>query len=235
MSSITPKFKDCLYESDKHPANLRSWITLIGNLVRNLPNGDPIEKFLDNFLERQPSSNATKPAFLSEPRLQIHRPEDTDEASTANATETGEDGEPEGDPGTAPTQAADLGTADNPTEYYQLSEQSKHLDQVLYNTLSTIVTGTMLRTIQGLRGENARYSFAIIAMWQYADLSASNRRLIAVNSMNELQFNGDPGKWTSNSPITGEAHELELEIRPGTRRVIRILTRWRKSHTGEQR
>ena len=36
MQSVQPKFKDCAYDHDKHPGDLRAWIILIGNLVRSI-------------------------------------------------------------------------------------------------------------------------------------------------------------------------------------------------------
>ena len=49
---LQPKFKDCTFDSDKKPEYLRTWLRLLAGIVRNIPNGKPIENFLD-------------PAFLS--------------------------------------------------------------------------------------------------------------------------------------------------------------------------
>ena len=71
MSSVQPKFKDCFYDYDKHPENLRAWFTLIGNLVRSIEHGIELELFLDKYLKRQSPTNFTKPAFLDGPVLSL--------------------------------------------------------------------------------------------------------------------------------------------------------------------
>ena len=51
INQIQPKFKDCLLTS-KTKAHLRTWIELIGGIVRNIENGHALEDFLDFYLER---------------------------------------------------------------------------------------------------------------------------------------------------------------------------------------
>ena len=43
---LQPKFKDCTFDSDKKPEYLRTWLRLLAGIVRNIPNGKPIENFL---------------------------------------------------------------------------------------------------------------------------------------------------------------------------------------------
>ena len=69
------------------------------------------------------------------------------------------------------------------------------LDKALFNIITTIVKGSYLSLCIDLTGENARYTFAIIAMYKHAALTASNRRMVAMTQMADLKYHGDPGKW----------------------------------------
>ncbi len=71
LAYIQPKFKDCQYDSDKSPGTLRQWIGLIGNLVRNIKHGTPIENFLDNYLGRDPLAPAVQPGFLEDSAISL--------------------------------------------------------------------------------------------------------------------------------------------------------------------
>ena len=108
-----------------------------------------------------------------------------------------------------------------PKVYAELSQQSRDLDMLLYNTISTIVTGNMLKVISDLRGDNARYTFAIIAMWKHANLAAANRRLLAMNTMSSLQFHGDAGKWKIE--FNDRVREVLRASTPSTLATGRIL------------
>ena len=71
---LQPKFKDCTFDSDKKPEYLRTWLRLLAGIVRNIPNGKPIENFLDHYLQRHTNETATRPAFLNEIGLQLTPP-----------------------------------------------------------------------------------------------------------------------------------------------------------------
>ena len=226
LAYIQPKFKDCQYDSDKSPGTLRQWIGLIGNLVRNIKNGTPIENFLDHYLGRDPCAPAVQPGFLEDSALSLAIMGEPEPSTIGTAPKIVpgipvDDGLPEDEakspesfgnkttvppPGKGQEQPfQDIGEGDEgvtkfekqmyPKVYAELSQQSRDLDMLLYNTISTIVTGNMLKVISDLRGDNARYTFAIIAMWKHANLAAANRRLMAMNTMSSLQFHGDAGKW----------------------------------------
>ena len=79
--------------------------------------------------------------------------------------------------------------------YGDLPQESQDLDLLLFQSLYTIVTGAYLSIIADLQGDDARYTYAIIAMWQHHAMGASSRRLNALNDMMDLQFTGDAGKW----------------------------------------
>jgi len=66
-----------------------------------------------------------------------------------------------------------------PKRYADLSEASQALDRTLFFTISTMVKGSFLSLIQDLKGKNARYTFAIIALWKHAELGSSSRRLMS--------------------------------------------------------
>ena len=125
---LQPKFKDCTFDSDKKPEYLRTWLRLLAGIVRNIPNGKPIENFLDRYLRRHTNETATRPAFLSEVGLQLTSPEFSireEEAAEASSD----------DP------------ADHPKFYYDLSPEAQALDKALFHTLFTIVQGTYLDLI----------------------------------------------------------------------------------------
>ncbi len=151
---LQPKFKDCTFDSDKKPEYLRTWLRLLSGIVRNIPHGKQIENFLDFYLQRQLNEAATRPAFLSEVGLQL----------TA----------PSGSPIAYPVETEEAATDDpsmHPKAYYELTTESQALDKALFQTLFTIVQGSYLDLITDLTGENARYTFAIIAMWRHGEPS----------------------------------------------------------------
>ena len=224
-SKIQPKFKDCHYDSAKNSGGLLTWMMLISNIVRNMSGGMGIEHFLDWYLKRNMKSSAVKPAFLDNEALQLPEDENffnvfatdpeygeliagDDAVSGSNVTAvSGID-----DTGSQDTVSASQGLSASrgrpgevqgprvskdlfPRKYSDLSAESRDLDIMLYTALVTVVTGPMLEVIQGLQGVNARYTFAIIAMWEHAQLGASTRRLKAMEAMNNLMFNGDAAKW----------------------------------------
>ena len=174
--SLQPKFKDCVFDS-KNADGLLQWIRLINGIVQNLPGGHPLECFLDNFLNRHSTQKQTRPSFLDEADLLITAPQECADRSENEGLEH------------------PLGSAENLEKYYQLSESSQKLDKMLFQTLFTIVKGPMLDLITDLTGENARYTFAIIAMWRHGELGSSTRRIKATTAMAELTYNGDPAKW----------------------------------------
>ena len=183
---LQPKFKDCTFDSDKKPEYLRTWLRLLAGIVRNIPHGKQIENFLDYYLQRQLHEAATRPAFLSEVGLQLTAPTDS-----SNGVDPGEESE-------------EVSTDDPslyPKAYYDLSPEAQALDKALFQTLFTIVQGSYLDLITDLNGENARYTFAIIAMWRHGELGSSTRRIVAMNKMQELQYHGDAA--TDPSQLTG--------------------------------
>ena len=58
---------------DKQPQNLGMWISLIGNLVRSLEHGRPLELFLDHYLKRETDEASMKPAFLDGPAAAVQQ------------------------------------------------------------------------------------------------------------------------------------------------------------------
>ena len=99
--------------------------SVLPGIVRNIPNGKPIENFLDHYLQRHTNETATRPVFLSEMRLQPTSPEFSipeEEAAEASSD----------DP------------SDHPTNYYDLSPDAQALDKALFHTPFTIVQGTCL-------------------------------------------------------------------------------------------
>ena len=145
MSSVQPKFKDCFYDYDKHPENLRAWIALIGNLVRSIEHGIALELFLDKYLKRQSPTNFTKPAFLDDPVLSLPH--------VTNATS---DEEPEAQSDAISQVLHGLQQEVAPQRYELLHPEAQQLDIILYTTLCTILQGTMLKIAGELRGPYAR-------------------------------------------------------------------------------
>ena len=223
-SKIQPKFKDCQFDSAKNPAGLLTWMMLISNLVRNISGGMGIEHFLDWYLKRNVKSQAIKPAFLDNEALRLPEDESffnvfatdpnygqlssppsaavsgngtaADSEATLSEAVSDDAATKEGTPKQpAPVQGPKVSAELFPRKYTDLSSESRDLDIMLYTVLVTVITGPMLDIIQGLQGVNARYTFAIIAMWEHAQLGASTRRLKAMETMNNLSFNGDAAKW----------------------------------------
>ena len=79
--------------------------------------------------------------------------------------------------------------------YRDLPEGAMALDKALFNIITTIAKGSYLALCIDLTGENARYTFAIIAPYKHAALTTSNRRMVAMTQMADLKYHGDPHKW----------------------------------------
>jgi hypothetical protein len=193
-----------VFESDKRAEYFLQWTQLIGGIVNNLPHGIPLEIFLDNYLARDRKMAATRPDFLNDEKLdleeaaydqgeapahlgasQVSTEEQSAETAAAHVREIDE-------------QEQELEVQDpelNPNKYQDLSKESQELDKALFQSLLTIVQGSYADLLSDLRGDYGRYTFAMIAMWQHAQLGSSNRRLTAMTKMQDLQFHGDAGKW----------------------------------------
>ena len=56
-----PKFKDCVWESAKHPSmTFCTWLCIFGRIVANYNVGPQLERFLDLFLVRDPQAATTQ-------------------------------------------------------------------------------------------------------------------------------------------------------------------------------
>ena len=82
----------------------------------------------------------------------------------------------------------------HPKKYSDLSLASQQLDKTLFLNISSMLKGHMLSLLQELTGKNARYTFAIIALWRHAELGPSSRRLNAMTDMQSLAYSGEAGK-----------------------------------------
>ena len=68
-ASMQPKFKCCVFESDKDSKSFLTWLRLISGIIRNMLGGSDLEEFLDSYLNRGLHTSSTRPAFLGDPRL----------------------------------------------------------------------------------------------------------------------------------------------------------------------
>ena len=186
-SNMQPKFKDCLFECDKTPEYFLTWIRLISGIIRNIQGGEPLENFLDNYLQREKNTASTRPEFLNDPLLGFEENPFEDPGSSAP-----EQGDQES---SSITVGQSTSSASNPFRYSDLSPTSVALDKHLFHVLFTIVKGSYLNLITDLTGTYTRYTFAIIAMWKHANLGNCNRRITAMSAMQELIYHGDAGIW----------------------------------------
>lgn len=187
-ASMQPKFKCCVFESDKDSKSFLTWLRLISGIIRNMLGGNDLEEFLDSYLNRGLHTSSTRPAFLGDPRLNF-----TPSASASSRPQQPrEEGEDDSGGGGGAHEEAHTARV---FSYSDLSDDAVRLDKALYNTLYTIVKGSFLSLLTDLTGDYARYSFAIIAMWQHANLSSTSRRITAMSDMTSLIYNGDGSKW----------------------------------------
>ena len=183
---MQPQFKECRADFDKNPKYFRTWVRLLSGIIRNIPGGEPLENFLDNFLHCDRNISSTRPAFLEHPDLDLGLPS----LGSSTMENQGSNGEEE-----VSILDLELPPSINPKKYTDLDEDSIRLDKGLFNTLFTIIEGTYLHLIEDLTSEYARYTFAIIALWKHASLGSQGRRLQAMNDMEELQYHGNASKW----------------------------------------
>ena len=190
--SMQPKFKECTFDGDKDPKYFLVWVRLMSGIVKNIPFGAALENFLDMFLGREKFVHTTRPSFLEHELIDLPQP-----STTAAPTQEGGKSKKKGGGLDAPQDVAvvPVDPQEFPSKYSDLSQESQELDKQLFHTLLTIVKGTFLMLITDLTGDYARYTFAIIALWQHANMSASNRRLQAMTSMRDLSFHGEAGRW----------------------------------------
>ena len=191
---------------------MRSWIGQIDAITKNFGGakreGRELIALCDVVLNRT-RTNATKPSFLSDPRLSLTsmsfnasggetlRSEDRSRTETANSTGGGEEDELLPDPmvpggplsGAAPSVTTEAeGDMSHIRTYADLSPEAQHLDLMLFNSLYNICQGSIQKLLQDLTGEYARYTFGIISLWMHSDLSASSRRLEALSEMQGLKY-----------------------------------------------
>lgn len=195
-SKLQPKFKECAFDSDKNPKAFLSWTQLLAGLVRNIPGGEALEDFLDEYLDRK-KIKATMPAFLQDDRLSLHglglggsSPRPRGEALGSRDTISPRINpirrrggalrtilEEDDDDSSERTASVDRGGASGTTSsarsepddeleyeedhlpepgrlscYADLPQESQKLDQILFHTLYTIVSGSFLSIITDLQG-----------------------------------------------------------------------------------
>ena len=70
--SFQPKFKECVFDSDKEAATyFLVWVRLLSGIIRNIPGGAALENFLDHYLKRDRLTSSTRPAFLDDDDLDL--------------------------------------------------------------------------------------------------------------------------------------------------------------------
>ena len=218
---LQPKFKDIVCDAEPTIVQFLRWLSTFGGIVSNIEDGDFLERFLDLFLGREAHRNATRPDFLDDEELAI--PDDEEDSKlprsetlrseprSTNSTATQQ--EPQGD-GHDPGEEEEDGQLPPPNSlsehsglsrneslalvsnrYSSLPISARQLDKALYHTLLTSVRGAMRDVLAPLRGNDARYTFGVIAMWKHMGFAASSRRLDAMNMMTNLEYHGNPGQW----------------------------------------
>ena len=159
------------------------WLRLISGLVMSIANGVWLETFLDIFLGRHPFQSSTRPAFLNDPALALADSPQGNATFPSPMPRTSESGWnsplPFGDRATTQNRDGQTKTI-NPMQYRDLPEEAMALDEALFNTITTIAKGSYLSLCIDLTGGNARYTFASIAMYKHAALTASNRRMVVM-------------------------------------------------------
>ena len=177
---MQPKFKYCVFESDKDSKSFLTWLRLISGIIRNMLGGNDLEDFLDSYLNRGIHTSSTRPAFLDNPRLHF--------APSVSSSSRPQQQHVEGEEASNVEIEEEEDATPRVLNYSDLSAEAVRLDMALYNTLYTIVKGSFLSLLTDLTGDYARYSFAIIAMWNHANLSSTNRRIVATPE-DHLWFN----------------------------------------------
>jgi len=203
LHALLPKLKDLLLKATGE-SDIREWLNQMGSIVATLDYGRELEIFLDSFMDRQ-DVQTVRPAFLKHKKLQLHDPD-----------------EPSADPSTSPFQAVHPEDDDYPhgqelddsvtlrhersvlTEasssadldcYWKISPQAQKLDRELFQAVYATLSGSYRSAIKGLRGEDRRYTFAVIALYRQVNLNSTHRIMEAIYNMTHLTYTGDPTKW----------------------------------------
>ena len=182
------------YES----STMISFLLLVGGTVRMIAGaGDAIEDFLDAWLERDTSTNHTRPEFLNNPALHDYDEEDYPESQDAAATADGTDDSDAEDREvvTRPRGRTTFKTRPKPN-YRDLPQEAKLLDAKLFIILRSIITEPEIRSLlENFKGRDARYTYAVMGIYEHVGYSAATRRLNAMTAMQSLKYNGDPSQW----------------------------------------
>ena len=89
MTSLQPKFKECQLDSTQGEAALRTWVGLISGITRNIPDGAPLENFLDHYLKREKVSKKTRSKFLDDAELCLDDIDDPEESLASHRKKRG--------------------------------------------------------------------------------------------------------------------------------------------------
>ena len=183
------------WDSEKHPNGFWEFMYLMSATVRAISYGAILEDYLDIKLGRSSQHSVMTPSFITDdpdfgPMPQAFSGtggEADDEESSAASTTTGVTG-------SASSNATTGSQMLNPAgSYWDLSEDARKLDGVLYSVLKVCVLGPKRILLQSVSIPSYIMGMCILA--RHADISKTDRITRAFDAMDHFQFNGNIANW----------------------------------------
>ena len=165
------------WDSDSNPYGFNDWIKEMSSLVRTLRKGDILENFLDEKLKRV----AKHSSLMSKVLL--------DDEDFHNDAITAIIGEAERSSTSILVTTQTLGAARAEHKYKDFDPETIELDQRLYSVLHQCIKGSRAAILEQVICPS--YVQAVIVFHQHLNLSASDRKVRALDSISTLRFSGD--------------------------------------------
>ena len=169
------KVQHILWDSDKDPFGFNQWLSEFSDMVRALKGGEVLELFLDEKLKRlmRHASMVSKILlddgdFLNEEVTKALAEAKSSSASIVTTTKT-------------------LGEAT--VKYSDFSAEVVTLDKQLYSVMRQCIKGSRKAIIENVVVHS--YVQAVCVFHQHINLSASDRKIRALESLSTLKYTGD--------------------------------------------
>jgi hypothetical protein len=193
MAEMTKfKLSAVQWDSDRDPEKFQKWMNDVSSMVRATRYGPPLEDFLDSKLGRRKCAHTTTPSFITE---------DSDFCATEEeAKGEGDNSEMEADSSggskgsiPSPSKSSSRSLAEAPIPYFGLPEESKDLDQLLYNVIIMNVKGTKASLLSCVAFPSYVQVMCVLA--KHVDISHMQRKTKAIHDMDGLTYKGDVQKY----------------------------------------
>ena len=191
------------WDSDVHPERLLLFVTNMGSMVRAILHGPILEDYITIKIGRNTRSHVTTPSFLAldpdfAPPLDSTKSEEDGDASVSNIPSGSADDDSSSiNPSAAVSHSMGSQTLNVAGSYYELSQEARDLDSLLYNVLRMCVKGAKSVLLECVQFPS--YVQGIIVLMRHHDISRNDRVTQAFIAMDQLNYNGDVCAWQAQT------------------------------------